>query len=77
MPALEIMSIDKIIPNKLVKVLTDIWQKDTNIWEMIPYYMGKYTEIYGKCVRKYMGNVSLGSNTYQLKEKTLNYWLYV
>ena len=31
---------------------------------MIPYYMGKDTEIYGKCVRKYMGNVSLGSDTY-------------
>ena len=31
---------------------------------MIPYYMGKDTEIYGKCVRKYMVNVSLGSDTY-------------
>ena len=31
---------------------------------MIHYYMGKDTEIYGKCVRKYMGNVSLGSDTY-------------
>ena len=34
---------------------------------MIPYYMGKDTQIYGKCVRKYMGNVSLGSDTYPLR----------
>ena len=34
-----------------------------NICLMLYEYMGKGTNIYGKCVKKYMGGVPLGSDT--------------
>ena len=44
-----------------------------NIWEMLLQYMGKVSKIYGKCVRKYMVKVSLGSDTYPFDSGNISF----